>query len=87
MNHNLVLFENFIEKLKDLNEGDFKFKQESFILHVACRDLESAKILIEKGVSSGIKRCGIISLGKNIIVEINSTERIEFPLMKKESFW
>jgi tRNA wybutosine-synthesizing protein 3 len=82
VSHELISFEEFSKKLEEIKEGDFKFKQESFILHIACRDIESARNLLDKGISSGIKRCGIISLGKNIIVELNSTERLEFPFIK-----
>ena len=68
----------------DLSEkkGDLKFKSEPPILHVACRSLEDAEELLEKAREVGWKRSGIISLGKNIIVELLSTEKLEFPLMK-----
>ena len=82
VSHEKVGFEGFIIEVKKVKEGDFKFKQEPFILHVACRDLDCAKILLEKGLKAGIKRTGIISLGENIIVEFNSTEKLEFPLIK-----
>jgi tRNA wybutosine-synthesizing protein 3 len=61
---------------------NLKFKQDPFILHVACRTLEDARVLIEKGLKAGIKRSSVISMGENIIVEINSTEKLEFPLVE-----
>ena len=63
--------------------GDLKFKQESVILHVACREIDDARKLLEKGLKAGFKKSGIISLGKNIIVELNLTDKLEFPLMEK----
>ncbi|MEA3414418.1 MAG: tRNA wybutosine-synthesizing 3 family protein, partial [Nanoarchaeota archaeon] len=76
VSHDLVNFEDFILKIKKL-KGNFKFKQEPPILHVACRNLESAKKLLENGLKI-FKRSGIISLGKNFIVELNGTNKIEF---------
>lgn len=91
----------------------FKFKQEPLILHVMCKDLESAKKLLEKAQISGWKRSGIIfadkknfqeknSLSsplrcnkprsinsvenKRIVVELLSTEKLEFPLTHDGKF-
>ena len=58
-----------------------KFKQEPMILHVACKDLDSAKEIMKVAQNSGFKKVGIISLGKNIVVEINGTEKMEFPIL------
>ncbi len=49
------------------------------IIHIACRDLESAKRLIAIANNSGFRRSGIISL-KNLVVEVSSLERIELPI-------
>ena len=62
--------------------GNIKFKQEPCILHVACEDLESAEKILNLGRESGWKKSGILSLGKNIIVELNSTEKLEFPVIR-----
>jgi tRNA wybutosine-synthesizing protein 3 len=82
VSHDEISFESFSEEMKNFKEN-LKFKQDPFILHVSCREFEDAKKLIEKGLKAGIKRCGVISLGENIIVEINSTEKLEFPLVKE----
>jgi tRNA wybutosine-synthesizing protein 3 len=80
VSHDLVR-EDFLKNVE--LKGNLKFKQEPFIFHVACRDLEGARKLIDKAHSVGWKRAGVISLGKNIIVEINGNEKIDFPLVKK----
>ena len=80
VSHDLVS-EDFLKDVK--LKGNLKFKQEPFIFHVACRDLDGAKKLIEKAHKVGWKRAGVISLSKNIIVEINGNEKIDFPLVKK----
>lgn len=63
-------------------KANLKFKSEPPILHIACKTLKDAESILEKSQKSGWKRSGIISLNKNIIVEIISTEKLEFPLTK-----
>jgi tRNA wybutosine-synthesizing protein 3 len=70
------------KSLKKIFTGG-KFKSESPIIHICCRDLESAEEILNKSRDSGWKRSGIISLGKNIIVEMISTEKLEFPIIKE----
>ena len=83
VSHDKLKFGNFVEEVQKINQGNYKFKQVPVILHVACRDLENAKSLLEKGQEAGFKRSGIISFGKNIVVELNATEMIEFPLIEE----
>jgi tRNA wybutosine-synthesizing protein 3 len=56
------------------------FKQEPCILHVACKTLEDAQKIHDLAKFSGWKRCGIISSKKRFVVELNATQRIEFPI-------
>jgi len=81
VSHEKVEFEKLKEEVSKIKE-DSKFKSEPPILHIACKTLEDAEKLLKKAQLSGWKRSGIISLGKNIVVEIISTEKIEFPLFK-----
>tara|TARA_Y100000310_G_scaffold209474_1_gene210136 strand:+ start:2517 stop:3068 length:552 start_codon:yes stop_codon:yes gene_type:complete len=57
-----------------------EFQQTTCILHVACVDLASAQDLVNKANLSGWKRSGILSMKRNI-VELHSTESINFPIM------
>ena len=79
VSHDSVSFEDFMKKIP--KQGDFKFKQEPMILHIACKDIDGAGELLNKIRDAGWKRAGIISLGKNIVIEVIGTEKIEFPLM------
>jgi tRNA wybutosine-synthesizing protein 3 len=78
-----------IELLKGrLNNIEYKgiiyFKCEPCILHVACRTLEDAQKFIDLASKiAGWKRYGIITSGRRFVVEINGTERIEFPIVNK----
>ncbi len=71
---NSLITEN---KLKEL----IYFKQDPCILHVACRNLEDAQRLHDTAKEAGWKRSGIIASEKRFIVELNGTERLEFPII------
>lgn len=58
-----------------------KFKLDPCILHVACKSLEDADKLLKKAQLAGWKKSGLLSMGKKIILELNSTERLEFPVI------
>ncbi|MBS3092428.1 hypothetical protein J4466_03340 [Candidatus Pacearchaeota archaeon] len=76
-------------KLKELNNVLRKiktkeliyFKQDPCILHVACRNLEDSQKLHDVAKETGWKRCGVIASGKRFVVELNGTERLEFPII------
>lgn len=82
ISHNTIDYENFMKSLpKKFYNLNFKFKQEPLILHIMCKDLESAKKLLKSAQLSGWKRSGIIFAEKRIAVELLSTEKLEFPLV------
>ena len=66
--------------LKDI-EGNAVFKFEPFILHVQCRTLSDAQVLLGCGVASGFRNSGI-SVGNKgkFITAIRSTHSLEVPL-------
>lgn len=76
-NHDMATFEEINKAVKNLPTGDTWFKQDPMILHIACRDLQSSRKILGKAREIGIKRSGIISLGRRIVVEIISTDNIE----------
>jgi len=80
--HELVSYKKLKHELSKV-KGNVKFKQEPPILHVACKTLSSAQSLLKKAQTVGFKRSGIISVGKRVMVELISTEKLEFPIMKK----
>jgi tRNA wybutosine-synthesizing protein 3 len=80
VSHDKVSLRELMSKIP--KKGDFKFKQEPPILHVACKDMASCKRLLKKVQSSGWKRSGIISIAKTAVLEIIGTDKIEFPLVK-----
>lgn len=86
--HDEIRLEELIKAIDELmrknNLGkniNIKFKQESLILHVVCESLNDAQNFLDKGKLAGWKRCGIISSRKRFIVELCSTEKLEFPII------
>ena len=72
-----------IEKLSNIPTDQVWFKQESFILHVAARDMKSAQKLIALCKSHGLKRAGIYSVSKKITIEIIYHLGFETPISKE----
>lgn len=84
--HDKIDFEELKENL-DLalkKNKKIKFKFEPCILHIACKTLEDAEKLYEKGKLAGWKKSGIIGMKNGITVELNSTEKLEFPIIQNK---
>ena len=73
---------NELDKISKNYIDIVEFQQSCCILHVACKTLEEAFILLRKAKESGWQRSGIIG-GKRNIVELHSTESISFPIIDK----
>ena len=96
--HELICLEKLKKDLEEVNTlracpetfsqkmftKGIKFKMEPCILHVACKNLEYAQELLDKAKLSGWKRSGIISSKKRFVIELNSTEKLEFPIIKDD---
>ncbi|MGY4884576.1 MAG: tRNA wybutosine-synthesizing 3 family protein [Nanobdellota archaeon] len=84
--HDKVSVNKLKKALEDLVESKdkriIKFKLEPPIVHIACRDLKKATWILEKAKYIGFKRSSILTFDKNIIVELNTNERLEFPIIK-----
>lgn len=82
--HNLITLTKLKSELKELfpSKSPLKFKQEPVILHIACKTLENANNLLKLAQKAGFKKIGIITLNKRIILEINGSEKLEFPIIK-----
>jgi len=83
VSHDLISFKELSKNLEKIKLNSLiKFKQEPCILHVVCKSLEDAQGLLSKARLAGWKKSGIISLGNKIVVELNGTEKLEFPIIK-----
>ncbi len=57
------------------------FLAQAPIIHIFCRSLESADLLVKLANSCGFKNSSIRHMTKKILVEVASTERLDTPLM------
>lgn len=85
--HDLISLADFKKDLKEIcrkfEKEKITFKQEPPILHVACRTLNDADFLYEKAKLAGWKKSGLVSWQKRFILELNSTEKLELPIIRK----
>jgi len=72
------------EKILEIKNLKIKFKLEPAIIHIACKTLEDAEELFEIGKNAGWKRLGIIGTRNGFTFELNSTEKLEFPIIKNK---
>lgn len=83
VSHEKVRFSGVLRALKVVPSGALFLKQEGFILHVCCRNLQSGEKLLKLARDAGAKRSGIISLGKRITLEIIGTDAMEAIIAEK----
>ena len=85
--HDLVSFNQIKKDLNEIvekNKKQIKLKQEPCILHIACKTLKDTQKLLELARLAGWKKSGIIALEKRIVLELSSTEKLEFPIVNKK---
>lgn len=82
VSHDKISFKTFKKKLEGIKNKNVNFKQEPCGLHIACRTLEEAQILLDKARKVGWKKSGIISSKKRFIIEMFGTNKLEFPIIK-----
>lgn len=74
---------NEIKKYIKPSKDQLWLRQESFILHICCKTIEDAKHLLEICKISGLKRAGISSLSKKIVIEIINTPNLNTMIGEK----
>ncbi len=81
--HDKTTFKEMKKAFEEVSyPGLVEFKQSPCILHVACRNLEDAEKLVNQGKLAGWKHSGIMGIKKRVMVELLSTEHVDFPIMK-----
>jgi tRNA(Phe) wybutosine-synthesizing methylase Tyw3 len=64
--------------LERANGKQIWLRVEPLILHISCRDLKAAKIVLDVKNKAGIKRGGIFHMGRDRIqIELEGTQRLE----------
>jgi len=82
--HDKISFKKLEEDLSLMVKvgKNIKFKLEPCILHVSCKTLEDAEKIYEKAKITGWKKSGIIGMKNGFVVELNGTDRLEFPIIR-----
>lgn len=79
--HEIADENKIIDTLKnEIPHDRIWLRQENMILHVACRTMQDADVLLKIARDAGFRRSGIIADSNIIIVEICSTEKMDVPL-------
>ena len=86
MSHEKTSYNKLKKALKKLPEDELWFKFESVILHITCKDIDAAQKLLDIARNLGLKRSGIITTRKKIVVEIFDTEKIDTIIANKGKF-
>ncbi len=81
--HELVNYDDIPEVLKNVPEEKVWLRFEPPILHVCCKNFESAEKMLEYAHKSGFKKSGIFSV-KTLTLEINSNDRIDCLISKNK---
>ncbi len=81
--HRTVKFKELWEGLNDESQGEVWFKQEPFILHLGCPDLDRAQKILEAMKKTGIKRGGIMYADEGKwMIELVGSQNISVPVKK-----
>ncbi|EMR74391.1 hypothetical protein MBGDN05_00177 [Thermoplasmatales archaeon SCGC AB-539-N05] len=80
--HRIIESDEVLSATKNAKTGLLWLLAQSPIIHMAARTNAAADKILKIAISSGFKNSGLKSIGKRIIVEICSTERIDAPIGK-----
>jgi tRNA wybutosine-synthesizing protein 3 len=79
--HHYATYDEMFNALKERKNGYIVFVMNSPILHIACKDIESAKKMLELAIHSGLKASSIKSVSdRRVIVEILTTYKVDAPI-------
>ena len=83
LTHNKASIKEIRQVLETLSKKKIWLKHEPMILHICCRNLESAKKMLYICHEAGLKRAGIITFGKKIMIETFGTDKMDVPISEK----
>lgn len=69
---------------REIAVPNIKFKVEPCILHINCKTLGDAEKICNQAKLAGWKTSGIVGMKNGITVELNSTEKLEFPIIQNK---
>jgi Uncharacterized conserved protein, COG1590 len=82
--HESIKKEDILKALEKSNGENFWASVQAPIIHIACKDLNSAYKLLKIARSIGFKHSGILAINNDrFVLELNSSFRIDFPIKVK----
>ncbi len=78
--HHIITEEVLRQALSKASKGMIWLYAQSPILHLAAASFEDANGLVKQAIAAGFKNSGMKTQGKQLFIEINSTERLDAPL-------
>ena len=85
--HQTIIEEDLVSAIDAAKKGLIWFLAQSPIFHIGCRDIETAGRMVKLAVSCGFKNSGVKTLGKHVLIEVCSTERVDAPIVKDGVFF
>jgi tRNA wybutosine-synthesizing protein 3 len=77
VSHEIIKVDELLKSICNVCNKPTWFRVEPFIIHICCRDMESASILLDTFSKAGVKRAGLIAFKKRIIIEAFGNERMD----------
>ena len=78
--HRTIKPDEIISAAEKANCGLLWLLAQSPIFHIVSDTLENADIMVKAAIACGFKNSGFKSIGKKIVIEICSTERLDAPV-------
>lgn len=80
--HRSIDVDEVISSVKNAKSGQLWLLSQSPIIHITAKTNNAADKMLKTAIACGFKNSGLKSIGKKIIVEILSTERLDSPVGK-----
>ncbi len=78
--HRTIDIDELYSAVKMAKIGQIWLLSQSPIIHISAKTVDSADRLLKIAISCGFKNSGLKSLGRKIVIEICSTERLDVPI-------
>jgi len=78
--HRSIELNDLLSAIKNAKEGQLWILSQSPIIHITARSDNSAEKILKIAIACGFKNSGLKSIGKRIVIEILSTERLDAPI-------
>ncbi len=75
--HSLPKYKEIIKAINQDFNGELWLKFEPLIIHIRCRNIYSAKKMLDYARGSGLKNSGIITLSRYPVVQVEGTDKID----------